>query len=77
LPVAARSRECGSFETRDSVLKAVSDNHSNALGKFAAEKSATPQPADAGLDVEKSRQRPLYLLGEKIITLSTSRISER
>jgi hypothetical protein len=59
--------ECDSPETRSSVLKIVSDDHKNALASFAAknpdipEKSANPESA-----------QPLYLLGEKIVTLSTS-----
>jgi hypothetical protein len=59
--------ECDSFETRNAVLKAVSDDHNNALGKFAAETSG-----DASSESEKSEQQPLYVLGEKIVTTSTS-----
>lgn len=63
--------ECDSPETRKAVLQAVSDDHSNALGNFAARNS------NAANDVERSpnseRARPLYQLGEKIVTTSTSK----
>jgi hypothetical protein len=57
--------ECDSFENRTAVLQAVSDDDNNALGKFAAENSS-----DASSEAEK--QKPLYVLGEKIVTTSTS-----
>jgi hypothetical protein len=55
--------DCESFETREAVLKAVSDDHNNALGKYAANNSTKP---------ETSQQGPLYLLGQTIVTTSTS-----
>ena len=61
------------FETRDAVLKSVSDDHNNALGKYAAENSTTAKPSDASSESKKSRQHPLYLLGEKIVTTSTNK----
>jgi hypothetical protein len=63
--------ECDSSETRLAVLKTVSDDHNNELGKYAA-KNSTAKPADASSEAQKSAQQPLYLLGEKIITTSTS-----
>jgi len=65
--------ECESFETRDAVLKAVSNDHNNSLGRYAAENSATAKPNDASSESEKARQQPLYLLGETIVTTSTSK----
>jgi hypothetical protein len=65
--------ECDSFETRDAVLKNVSDDHKNALGKYAAENSTTAKPSDASSESAKVRRQPLYLLGEKIVTTSTSK----
>jgi hypothetical protein len=62
--------ECDSFETRNAVLQAVSDDHNNALGKYAAKNSTTA--SDATSEAEKLRQQPLYLLGEKIVTMSAS-----
>jgi hypothetical protein len=62
--------DCDSSETRNAVLHAVSDDHNNALGKYAAKNSTTA--SDASSEAEKTRQQPLYLLGEKIVTTSTS-----
>jgi hypothetical protein len=64
--------ECDSFETRNAVLQTVSDDHNNALVKYAAKNSTLPKSADASSEAEKSKQQPLYLLGEKIVTTSTS-----
>jgi hypothetical protein len=65
--------ECDSFETRDAVLKSVSDDHDNALGKYAAKAASNSPNSHAGSEAEKiNRQRPLYILGEKIVTTSTS-----
>lgn len=63
--------ECDSFEARNAVLQAVSDDHNNALVKFAAKNSATVRPSDASQEAD-SPKRPLYVLGEKIVTTSTS-----
>jgi hypothetical protein len=63
--------ECDSFETRNAVLQAVSDDHNNALVKYAAQNSTIAKSSDTGSQAEKSKQ-PLYLLGEKIVTTSTS-----
>ena len=65
--------ECDSFETRDAVLKAVSNDHNNALGRFAASNSTTKQPSGptSGAEAEKAKQ-PIYLLGQKIVTTSTT-----
>jgi hypothetical protein len=64
--------ECDSFETRNAVLQSVSDDHNNALGKYAAKNSTMAKSSDAGSAAEKSKQQPLYLLGDKIVTTSTS-----
>ena len=64
--------ECDSFETRNAVLHTVSDDHNNALGKFAAKHSAMTKRSDASQEAENSKQ-PLYVLGEKIVTTSTSK----
>jgi hypothetical protein len=65
--------ECDTLETRDAVLKTISDDHNNALGKYAAENSTTARPSDASPESEKLRQQPLYVLGEKIVTTSTGK----
>jgi hypothetical protein len=64
--------ECDSSETRLAVLKTVSDDHSNTLGKYAA-KNSTAKPSDASSEAQNAAQQPLYLLGEKIVTTSTSK----
>ncbi|MBR0693450.1 hypothetical protein [Bradyrhizobium lablabi] len=56
--------ECDSIETRNAVLQIVSDDHGNPLVNFAAKNStAMPNPENV---------KPLYLLGERIVTTSTS-----
>ncbi|MET3971291.1 hypothetical protein [Bradyrhizobium sp. S3.9.1] len=56
--------ECDTPETRKAILDIVSDDHRNPLVEFAARNST----AKANLENNK----PLYLLGEKIVTTSTS-----
>jgi hypothetical protein len=63
--------ECDSFETRNAVLQTVSDDHNNALVKFAAKNSAMAKPGGASREADNPK-RPLYVLGEKIVTMSTS-----
>jgi hypothetical protein len=65
--------ECDSFETRNAVLKSVADDHNNPMVKYAAENSNLAKSSDAGTEAEKTKQQPLYQLGEKIVTTSTSR----
>ena len=64
--------ECDSMETRNAVLQTVSNDHNNPLARFAAENPNTAKPSDGSPEAERSRQQPLYLLGEKIVTTSAS-----
>jgi hypothetical protein len=64
--------ECDSFETRNAVLQAVTDDHNNPLVKYAAQNSNIAKSSDGAPEAEKSKERPLYLLGEKIVTTSAS-----
>jgi hypothetical protein len=64
--------ECDSFETRSAVLQAISDDHKNALIEYAAKNSSLTKSGDASSEAERSKQQPLYRLGEKIVTTSTS-----
>jgi hypothetical protein len=64
--------ECDSFETRNAVLKTVSDDHRNALAEYAAKRSDVTKSSDASSKAEQAKQQPLYVLGEKIVTTSTS-----
>jgi hypothetical protein len=68
----AAKPECDSFVTRNAVLQAVSDDHNNALVEYAAKNPNMAKSSDASSEAEKSKQRPLYLLGEKIVTMSSS-----
>ena len=63
--------ECDSFETRQAVLQAVSDDHNNPLAAYAAKHPNMAKSGNAGADAEK--QKPLYVLGEKMITTSVSK----
>jgi hypothetical protein len=64
--------ECDSFETRNAVLQTVSDDHNNALVAYAAKNPNMAESGDGRSEAEKSKQPPSYLLGEKIVTTSTS-----
>jgi hypothetical protein len=64
--------ECDSVETRNAVLQTVSDDHNNALVEYAAKNSTIAKSSDVIPEAEKSKQKPLYVLGEKIVTTSTS-----
>ena len=68
----AKPPECDSFETRNAVLKTVSDDHNNALVGYAAKNSTIAKSNEASSEAEKSKQQPLYLLGDKMVTTSTS-----
>jgi hypothetical protein len=63
---------CDSAETRNAVLKTVSDDHKNALAEYAANRSNVAKSNGANLKAEQLNQQPLYILGEKIATTSTS-----
>ncbi len=73
--------ECDSFETRKAVLQIVSDDHNNALAKYAAKNSSvarsesndTKPEAEKSKDLQSAEQKPLYRLGEKIVTSSASK----
>ena len=60
--------ECDSAETRNEVLRIVSDDHANALATFAAKNDGAKRSTPSNSKDEK----PLYRLGERIVTTSTS-----
>jgi hypothetical protein len=62
--------ECDSSETRNAVLKIVSDNHDNALATYAAKNSNVAKEVEKSANLESAK--PLYHLGEKMVTISTS-----
>ena len=55
------------------MLKTVSDDHKNALVEYAAKSPNLAKSSEASSDAEKSKQQPLYVLGEKIVTTPTSK----
>ena len=63
--------ECDSFETRNAVLQIVSDDHRNPLETYAAKNSNVTHEKSSAAKLENAK--PLYLLGEKIVTTSTSK----
>jgi hypothetical protein len=69
--------ECDSIETRSAVLKLVSDDHSKPLATFAARNSdankdgANNTASEANKSVGSDGAKPLYLLGQKMVTAST------
>jgi hypothetical protein len=62
--------ECDSPEARSAVLKIISDDHTNALATYAARNSNVAKDGQKAPNSEDAK--PLYLLGEKIVTTSTS-----
>jgi hypothetical protein len=70
--------QCDSFENRNAVIQTVSDDHSNPLAAFAAKNSthnndgAAPSNGEPAKSTGSEDKKPLYLLGEKIVTTSTS-----
>jgi hypothetical protein len=62
--------ECDSAETRNAVLKIISDDHNNPLATYAARNSNVANETEKPANPESAK--PLYLLGEKIVTTSTS-----
>jgi hypothetical protein len=70
--------QCDSFETRNAVLHSISDDHSNPLAAFAAKNfnenadGSKKSGADAAKSTNSESEKPSYLLGEKIVTTSTS-----
>jgi hypothetical protein len=66
--------ECDSIETRNAVLQIVSNDHRNPLVTYAAKNSNANREdnSEAAKSANSEREKPLYLLGEKIVTTSTS-----
>jgi hypothetical protein len=73
--------ECDSPDSRQSVVKIVSDNHDNALVNYAIENSSSvaAMVSDAKSDAEKSailqnaKRAAIYVLGDTIATKSRER----
>jgi hypothetical protein len=71
--------ECDSIETRSAVLNIISSDHGNPLVDYAARNSTlnkddTKKPAsEENKSAGSDSMKPLYLLGQKIVTTSTSK----
>jgi len=70
--------ECDSIETRGAVLNIVSADHANPLVAYAARNSTvktddTKNPASEENKSAGSNMKPLYLLGQRMVTTSTSK----
>jgi hypothetical protein len=70
--------ECDSIETRQAVLQFVLDDRNNPLVDFATKNSsASGSSRNPTSDVAKSKSvesaKPLYQIGQKIVTASTSK----
>lgn len=67
--------ECESIKTRSALLSIVSNDSSNSLFAYAA-RNATANKGDPAEEENKSAgssdMKPMYLLGQKIVTTSTS-----
>ena len=65
--------ECDSIETRKAVLDFVSGDGNNPLVTYAAKNSTAGRESAAGKSQDSKSERPLYQLGQKIVTTSTSK----
>jgi hypothetical protein len=71
--------ECDSSETRQAVLATVSNDHGNALAVYAAKNSNVAKEiqnnsnTDSQSSSNSENEKPFYRLGEKMVTVSTSK----
>ena len=65
--------ECDSIETRKAVLDFVSGDGNNPLVTYAAKNSTAGQESAVRKSQDSKSERPLYQLGQKIVTTSTSK----
>ena len=63
--------ECDAPETRKAVLQTIADDHANPLAAYTAKNSNVAKEAEKA--PQSDAAKPLYLLGEKIVTTSTSK----
>jgi hypothetical protein len=74
----AAKPECDSIETRSAVLNLVSGDHANPLVAYAARNSGNKDEANKPASEENKSassdsMKPLYLLGQRMVTTSTSK----
>jgi hypothetical protein len=68
--------ECDSIETREAVLQFILNDSNNPLVNYAARNATEPREGSSNpqSDAAKSADsKPLYLLGQRIVTASTSK----
>ena len=70
--ICVAAPECDSIETRKALLDFVSGDGSNPLVTYAAKNSTAGQASAAGETQNPKSERPLYQLGQRIVTTSTS-----
>ena len=67
------SPACDSIETRKAVLDTMLSDGTNPLARFAAGNSTAGKRAPGGNSKNSESEKPLYQLGQKIVTTSTSK----
>ena len=65
--------ECDSIESRKAVLQFVLGDGNNPLGTYAAKNSTAGKTSAAAKPQIPKSETPLYQLGQKIVTTSTSK----
>lgn len=65
--------ECDTIETRKAVLESVSGDANNPLATYAAKNDTAGKRQPAARSKESKVETPLYQLGQKIVTSSTSK----
>jgi hypothetical protein len=65
--------ECDSIESRKAVLQFVLGDGNNPLGTYAAKNSTAGEASAAARSQTPKSETPLYQLGQKIVTTSTSK----
>src|ERR1700686_3899861 len=65
--------ECDSIETRMAVLQFVSGDGNNPLVTYAAKNSTLGKASATAKSQNSKSEKPLYQLGQKIVTTSTSK----
>ena len=65
--------ECDSIETRKAVLQFVLGDGNNPLVTYAVKNSTTGKESADETSQDPKSEKPLYQLGQKIVTTSTSK----
>ncbi|MBR1150472.1 hypothetical protein [Bradyrhizobium sp. JYMT SZCCT0428] len=65
--------ECDSLEARKAVLQFVLDDGKNPLVTYAAKNSTAAKTSTDSISQHSKSEKPLYQLGQRIVTTSTSK----